>query len=290
MSAPATALPAMLSMAGAALLLTANEAIVKVLTLELGFGQLMSLRSGFAVLVLLPALWSRGGLRLAPAGRLAAAEGWMLLLRCAALTGSVFLFLWGLSLLPLASAMALVFTAPLFATLLGAGLLGERVGRWRWAALAVGFAGVLLITAPDGRIAWPALLPLGAAAGLGLSDMATRRLMQRASAPAVLLYSHAFIAFAGLATALDGGWDWPGLRDLAWIAAASLLFSLGLLLQMEAFRRADVSKVAPLRYLALVFAVLLGWWVWDELPGLGAVAGAAMIVVSGALVWRLDRS
>ncbi len=284
MARPGAAWPAMLAMTVASLLLAANEAIIKWLTATLPFGQLMSLRSGLSLVVLLPFLL-RGG-------DWGAAVGWrdwpLLLARNLALTASVFLFFWGLSLLPLADTMALVFTAPLFATLFGAWLLREEVGRWRCLALAVGFGGVLLITAPGGRIGWAALLPVLAAVGLALSDIATRRLMRRAPGVTVLLYTHAFIALAGLATLLRQDWLWPGLEEASWLVAASLLFSAGLLLQILALRRAAVSTLAPLRYLALAFAVLLGWAIWGQLPGWSALAGIVLIAASGLLVWLAD--
>ncbi len=279
----AAAWPAMLAMTVASLLLTANEAIIKWLTAELPFGQLMSLRSGLSLVVMLPLLLRVGR------GTAAGSGDWpYLLARSVALTVSVFLFLWGLSLLPLADNMALAFTAPLFATLFGAWFLREAVGPWRWLALAVGFAGVLLITAPGGRLDWIALLPICAAICLALSDIATRRLMRRAQGATVLLHTHAFIAVAGLATLLRGDWLWPSLAEAAWLAAASLLFSTGLLLQIFALRRAAVSTLAPLRYLALAFAVLLGWLVWGQLPGWGAFAGIVLIAASGVLVWHAD--
>jgi drug/metabolite transporter (DMT)-like permease len=184
----------------------------------------------------------------------------------------------------LADCVALGFAGPLFMTLLSIPLLGERVGPRRWAALAAGFGGVLMMLQPSGAsFSWPMLLPLAAAFTYALGVIASRQLSRTESTTSILFYYSLGVL---LVTGAVMPWQWvtPSWADLGIFALAGVVGSLGQLCLTQAYRYGEVSALAPLEYTALVWAVALGYVVWGELPGWPVLAGTALVITSSLYI------
>jgi drug/metabolite transporter (DMT)-like permease len=209
------------------------------------------------------------------------------LLRGAINVVSATAFYTSLRYLPFAEATAISFAAPLCVTLLSVFLLKERVDAARWAAIAFGFVGVLLIVRPGTASFQPAaLLPL-VTAMLYAVMMTTARGI---GAGEGMLTTGFYIVAAQLvcsAVALPWFWQAPQAAHWPFFAGVALFSTLGLTLITQAFRIAPASAIAPFDYTALVWATLLGWVFWSEVPDAFTYAGAAIIMAGGlALILR----
>lgn len=269
--------------AGSALLAT-NDAVVKWLTSDLPVGQIMFLRGGLLLAGLSLLLCIRGRVSVLRA------HNWVgQFQRTALVVLSTYLFVNALKLIPLADAISIAFASPLFTTLLAVPLLRETVGWRRWSAVLVGFLGVLLIAQPTGAgLAWAALLPLSVAFLSALRDIVTRRLSATEATLGILFYTTAGVTLGGLLS-LPFGWQ-PldgGLLGLLLLSAS--LVGAAHFLQIEAFRYAAATTVAPYRYVALVWALLLGYLVWGSLPNALGWLGALLIIASGLFIWWRER-
>ena len=170
-----TSLKGILCMLAGSALLTGNDAVLKWLTADYPVGQVMFLRGIFVFLPVFFLVWRAGG---RPVLRVSQRRGH--LARAVLVVAGTFLFVSGLSFLPLADAIAITFAGPLFITALAPPLLGEHVGWRRWSAVLVGFVGVLIMVRPTGAaVQWAALLPLAASLTGALRDLLTRRMAAR---------------------------------------------------------------------------------------------------------------
>jgi drug/metabolite transporter (DMT)-like permease len=271
-------------MTAGAMLLTTNDAIVKHLTVGLAVGQIMCLRAvvlAAAMLAVMGCLGRLEALRMRdPVG-----QG----LRALFMLGGSYFFIGGLAHLPLADNQALAFAGPLFTTLLAIPILGEQVGWRRWSALAIGFAGVLLMLRPSGEgFAWAALLPLGAAVAGALRDIWTRRLSASESSLGILFWTTIGVALGGFAS-LPWGWPAPEPQQLLLLLVCCALIGAAHFLQIEAFRYAEAAAVAPFRYCSLVWSVVLGLVFWGDIPSAAVLAGSALVIGSGLYLWRRER-
>jgi drug/metabolite transporter (DMT)-like permease len=186
------------------------------------------------------------------------------------------------TLLPLAESATIGFVAPLFSVLLSALLLGEKVGRHRWSAVAIGFLGVLIVMQPGGG-ALPRLglaVALLSALGVAAVTITIRTIGRTEGAPTIVLWFTLFsMAATGLLVPIYG--QWHDAHDWAILLALGLSGGIGQLFMTSALRYAPVSVVVPFDYTQLLWAVLLGWWLWGTHPPATTWAGAAIIVVSG---------
>jgi len=201
-------------------------------------------------------------------------------------------FVTALALIPLTTATAIFQAMPLFVTMGAALFLGEAVGWRRWTAVTVGFLGVLIIIRPGGTEFSPTLLwPLLAVAGLGLRDLATRRIPSSIST--MQLATWGFIAVAILGTGMllvSGGGRVPdGAQTLA--ICGALTCGLGAYWALtEASRIGEVSAVTPFRYSRLVFGLMIGILVFEERPDLWTWVGAAVILGAGLYTFARERA
>lgn len=192
--------------------------------------------------------------------------------------------------LPLADTHAVAATSPLIVIALAAPMLGEHAGLKRWLAVAAGFCGVLLIIRPGFQaLDWPLLLPLLGALLWAVYQLLTR-LTARHDRPETTLLWTASIGFAALS--LIGPWQWHQPDALAWVLIVSLatLGSLSHYALIRALDFAPASVMQPYSYSLLVWASVLGWLVFGDVPDGLTMAGAAVVVGSGIYTWRLDRS
>ncbi len=211
-----------------------------------------------------------------------------------------------LAALPLAEAVSIFYSAPLFMTALAGPLLGEYPGLRRWSALAVGFVGVLVILKPQGELSLAALLAVASALTYALSAIITRRIGAADSAESMAMTaSLVYVALAGAAgLALGDGrlagsdqpeiaflvraWSWPGARDFALFSLCGLIAAIGFTCLAQAYRLAPAASVAPFEYSSLPWAVLLGWVIWSDLPDVWLGLGIALVVGSGLYVFRRE--
>ncbi len=194
-------------------------------------------------------------------------------------------------LMPLGGAIAINFAAPLFATLFAALWLNERVGAVRGAALVVGFGGVLLVAAPGAdsfRIG--ALFALVNAVLYGSVTAAVRGMTKTESAETLTMYQMVFLAlFFTLGLPLFG-FVWPRGGDLAVLLLNGVINAVGQYWWTRSLTLAPPAAVGPFYYFSLVWALLLGFAVWGEVPTLPLLAGSAVVVGSGlALLWHERR-
>jgi drug/metabolite transporter (DMT)-like permease len=269
------------AMMAAAGLLTLNDAASKYLTENYPLGQVFALRQGAALLFMLPYARAVTGLAaLRPVNHSGQLLRGLLFVMGAGLT------LTSLSLLPLSFVTIVLFSSPLFVALFSAPVLGERVGLHQWIAILAGFAGVLMIVHPTGsNFAWAMLLPLCAAFTTGMRDAVTRRLSRTDSSISVLLWSGVLVMLVGLCT-IPFGWKPVDLKGAAWFFAAGLFNAAAHFMGIEAFRLGKAALVAPFRYTGLLWAMLLGFVVWREVPDAWMIAGATVVVCAGIHMLR----
>ncbi len=274
-------LQGILFMLAGSFFMSLNNAILKWLSAGYPAGQILFMRSAFIFVAIGFFIWRAGGWHTARIGNPKAH-----LLRASCVVCSAFLFMNAVRLLPLADVIAITFVAPLFLTALATPVLGEHVGVRRWAAVTVGFIGVLIIIRPGGDL-WrlAALLPLGTALADATRDLFTRRMTNaRETANAILVTTTAAVGFAGLCTSVAGNWIWLTPEDFGLIAVGGLITACGHYCMVETFRMAEAGLVAPFRYSSILWAGGLGYIFWDDIPDRWVVAGTVVLIGSGLYI------
>ena len=274
-----------------AFLLAVMSALVRFLGEKFPVGQTMFFRSAFAILPVLVIYAWRNELAAAvrtsrPLGHVG--RGLISVL-------GMFCNFSALARLPIVDATAISFAAPLITVAMAAILLKERVRMYRWSAVIVGFVGILVMLVPNFD---PALRAAGVASGVGLafaivgafcnagSVIQTRRLTQTETTSSIVFYFSLVCAVAGLAT-LPFGWLKPNWLELLALITVGLCGGVAHILLTESYRWAPASLVAPFDYTAMVWAFLLGYFFFHELPGAFIFAGAVIIAAAGLFViWR----
>jgi len=211
------------------------------------------------------------------------------LLRGLIFTGTMFCFVTGLTLLPLAETTAIAFAAPLFVTLLSGPLLHERVERLPALASLVGFLGVLIVVRPGAAgFQWGALIVIGAAICYALMMITARRYGGKERLWAMVFYA-TLVPLVVSALLLPSVWRTPqGIHWLGFICSGVLGMGAVSFITL-AFRYAPAALAAPFDYTAMVWAVLLGWWLWGEVPDVWVFVGAGVIIASGLAIALHER-
>lgn len=263
---------------------TANDALMKAAMQTVPLMQAIAVRGAFTFAALLAIALATGGLVLRLPGR----DRAMLGLRTLAEVGSTLTFLAALAHMPLANLSAIMQSLPLAVTVAAVLAFGERVA-WRQAvAILAGFAGVLLIVRPgtDGFSVWSVLGVLSVAMVV-VRDLSTRRMSASLPTLTVAVTAAGAVGLTGLGGVLAGGAAVPLTAPvLALLAGAAGCLVLGYLTVVQAMRQGDVARVAPFRYTALVWAILLGWGIFGALPDTVTWVGAALVVGSGLVTLR----
>lgn len=211
------------------------------------------------------------------------------LLRSGLLFSATLFFFAGLSRMELAEAVALMQTAPLIITALAALVLGEVVGIRRWSGVCIGLIGALIILRPGLGVFQPAsLLPLGAAACMASYQVATRMLSGADGIWTTMLYTAGAGTVIG-SVAVPFFWTTPSLFEVMLMAAMGVFAGLGHLALVYGMGQAPASTLAPFNYTALIWAMILGFVFFAELPDALTLAGAAVIVGAGLYVWHRER-
>ncbi len=255
------------------------DAIVKWMTAIYPLPVVVTLRSWFGLPFMLLLVHLQGGF-----GQLRSRRPAVHGLRFLFVLGLSFGFFWGLSQMKLVDAVALSFVAPILVALLSVPLLREHVGRHRWFAIGVGFIGVLVMLRPgSGVFQWASVVVLGSAFCYALLMVSTRAFKVTESSEALMFWPAFGIAVTGVLLA-PFFWVTPAWGDLALFAAAGLFGTLGIVCLTHAFRLAPAAVVSPFEYSALIWATLLGYLLWGELPDSVTVIGAGIIIASGLYI------
>jgi drug/metabolite transporter (DMT)-like permease len=212
-------------------------------------------------------------------------------LRAAVLLGSTLLNFVAVFYLPLTITAALMFSSPLWICLLSIPLLGEEVGWRRWAAMLVGFGGILIVARPwTGDLHWAVLLSLGAALCGALYAILTRRLAGRDSTNTQQFYA-GLIATVGVAPLALLDWTWPSGAG-SWVAFCLIgVFGWGgHQLLTIAHRYAPASTLAPFSYVQIVYMTASSWVIFAQPPDRWVIVGAAVVAGSGLYIWLRERA
>jgi drug/metabolite transporter (DMT)-like permease len=274
---------------GATLTFTLMYAVIK-LAGKVPVGEVIFFRAFFA---LVP-LFALAVFTVGPAATIRTARPVFHLVRSAAGVSSMFLNFTAVTLLPLADITAFQFVAPIFAVVLAIPILGEQVGLWRWGAVIVGFAGILLMLEPHGgaRAILGHGFSTGAAFALGGAFLSAfvvvfiRQMSTTERSETIVFFFMTTCALAGAVTML---WDRTALTpaQTGWLILCGLLGGVGQICMTFSYRYAEPSLLAPFDYVSMVWAVLLGYFVLAEVPQAMVMAGAGVVIAAGLfIVWR----
>jgi drug/metabolite transporter (DMT)-like permease len=272
-----------------------QDLIIKLISDLYPVHEALAIRGLVALPILLALVAMTGGL-----SRLGSRSWLVLALRGTVMFSAYTSYYLGLAALPFAICISLYFVAPIFMTLLSATVLRERVGRRQWAAVLVGFIGILIVLRPERDFFDPAaLLPIYAGFAYAISATIARKVGGEASAPVMAFYANGIYLAAGLimGAALAGtvlpadehksmafllrSWSWPTPLDLSLLAACGVIAAAGTTMLTQAYRLASPSIVAPFEYTGLAWSLIYGWTVWGEAPDAVAWAGIALVVAAG---------
>ena len=255
------------------------DAIIKWLTADYSVAQVVALRSWFGLPLLCLFALYEGGLETLRTRRPLVHVGRYLLVLALS-----FSFFWALSQMKLVDAIAITFAAPIFITALSVPLLKEPVGLHRWVAISVGFCGVLIMLRPGiGVFQWAALVVLGSVVVYALLMITTRAFKSTESTAALMLYPQLGMSLTGIVLA-PYFWVTPSLGDLGLFALAGLFGSVGVMCLTHAFRLGPAAVISPFEYSALIWASLLGFLLWGELPDAITLVGAGIVISSGLYI------
>ncbi|WP_165361203.1 DMT family transporter [Lichenibacterium ramalinae] len=264
------------------LLFAVNDALGKWLVGTYGVGEILALRSLGAAAVLVPLLaLRRPDLDIRDQWRLHA-------LRLACMAGDSFGFYYATRSLPLADVMCFYLAAPLIITTLSALLLGERIGAFRWGAVLLGFCGVVIALRPTGAAVSPAALVALFGATMFAGAITTTRGLRRTDWLTLTAWQYLGTGLFGAVLA-PAGWATPSAFDVLLMGLVGAV-SMGCFVCItRALAMAPASLLAPFQYASMVWAAVLGLVIWGDVPGSSVVAGSAIIVASGLVVFARER-
>ena len=190
--------------------------------------------------------------------------------------------------LPLATVVSISFAAPIFTTIFSIFMLNEKVGFYRWLAVIVGFVGIVIISEPGfSSLNFYYIYPIIFCLGLSYVAIAIRKL---SSTEPVWLISF-FFSFSIMILSFFSfyqNWILPSFIDLFLLAMIGILGGLANLWLSQSYKFSEVSLVTPLKYLALIFAIIFGYFIWDEIPTLKTLLGAALVILSSFIIFRRE--
>jgi drug/metabolite transporter (DMT)-like permease len=263
-----------------------NDAMIKSLGERLPAAQMIVVRGVMAISLIAVVAWKMGAMaRIADVAR-----GWVVL-RASFEGIGTFLYLAALFQLPLANATAINLSSPLFIAVLAVVFLRERVDRRRWLTIMVGFVGVLMVIQPraEGFNAY-AWLCLFATLIYAFRDLLTRKIPPATPSILVTLTTATVVWQMAVVILIYQGWKPMQWRDVGLLAIASVFLSAGYYAVIAAMRHGEVSVVAPFRYVGLLWALVLGYVVWGDVPNLLAWLGIVLLIAAGLFMLRQQRA
>jgi len=190
--------------------------------------------------------------------------------------------------LPLATVVSISFAAPIFTTILSIFLLSEKVGLFRWLAVVVGFVGIIIITEPGfTSLNVYFIYPLIFCLGMSYVAITIRQLSTTEPVWLISLYFSATITLASFFT-IPYGWIMPDIKDLMLLMSIGILGGAANLWLSQSYKFSEVSLVTPLKYLALVFAIIFGYFIWNEVPSIKTLIGAFLVITSSIIIFRRE--
>lgn len=263
---------------------TINDMLMKLVTQDLPLFQSITMRGGLTVVALglMVITMAQGQFRLPRA------DSRIVGIRAVAETAATFTFIAALMHMPLANLSAILQSLPLLVTLSAALFFGDRIGWRRMTAIAIGFIGVLIIIRPGttGFDIW-SLVGLASVATVVVRDLATRQLSRAIPSVTVAFWTSVLLTLTAGLMSLWEGWIMPQTLTLFLIPAAAVGVIAGYLTIIRAMRVGDLGFVAPYRYTALLWAIVLGYLAFGEFPDRWTLIGSAIVVATGIFtIWR----
>ena len=192
--------------------------------------------------------------------------------------------------LPLATVVSISFAAPIFTTIFSIFLLNEKVGLYRWLAVIVGFIGIVIISEPGlSSLNLYYIYPVIFCLGLSYVAIAIRKL---SSTEPVWLISF-FFSFSIMILSFFSfyqKWIMPDFLDLFLLSMIGILGGVANLWLSQSYKLSEVSLVTPLKYLALVFAIIFGYFIWDEVPTSKTLIGATLVILSSIIIFKRENT
>lgn len=272
-----------LLMAGAAVSFACMAVIIRICSQQVHAFEIAFFRNLFGLAFMLPWLLRGPGI-----GQLATGRFGLYLLRAVLGIAAMLSFFWALTAMPVAGAVAISFTAPLFITVGAALVLGEVVRVRRWSATLVGFAGMLLMLRPGASTLHPAALAaLFSAVAMAGSALAIKALSGTESSRAIVTWMVVLMTPLSLPAALLV-WEWPEPATWVLLVATGGLGTVGHLLLTSALKTGDASYVMPFDFVRLPAAALLAWWLFAETVDIWTWIGAAIIFAATVYITRRE--
>ena len=190
--------------------------------------------------------------------------------------------------LPLATVVSISFAAPIFTTIFSIFFLSEKVGMYRWLAVIVGFIGIIVIAEPGfSSLNIYFVYPIIFCLGLSYVAIAIRQLSTTEPIWLIALNFSAAITIVSFFT-IPFGWIMPDIKDLILLSFIGIFGGVANLWLSQSYKFSEVSLVTPLKYLALVFAIIFGYFIWNEIPSIKTLAGAFLVIISSIIIFRRE--
>ena len=190
--------------------------------------------------------------------------------------------------LPLATVVSISFAAPIFTTIFSIFFLSEKVGFYRWLAVFVGFFGIIIITEPGfSSLNIYYIYPIIFCLGLSYVAIAIRQLSTTEPVWLISLNFSAAITIVSLFT-IPYGWIMPNFKDFFLLSLIGIFGGVANLWLSQSYKFSEVSLVTPLKYLALVFAIIFGYFIWNEVPTIKTLSGALLVILSSIIIFRRE--
>ena len=190
--------------------------------------------------------------------------------------------------LPLATVVSISFAAPIFTTIFSIFLLNEKVGIFRWLAVIIGFLGILIITEPGiSQLNIYYIFPIIFCLGLSYVAITIRQLSTTEPVWLISFYFSLSITLLSFLT-LPQGWVMPSLNHLILLSLVGIFGGVANLWLSQSYKYSEVSLVTPLKYLALVFAIIFGYFIWGEVPTIKTLLGSFLVIISTLIIFRRE--
>ena len=190
--------------------------------------------------------------------------------------------------LPLATVVSISFAAPVFTTIFSIFFLSEKVGIFRWLAVLIGFIGIIIIAEPGlSQLNIFYIYPIIFCLGMAYVAISIRQLSKTEPVWLISLYFSLAITLLSLVT-IPGGWIVPSFVDFIILSLLGVFGGVANLWLSQSYKFSEVSLVTPLKYLALVFAIIFGYFIWDEIPTLKTLVGATLVILSSVIIFRRE--
>ena len=190
--------------------------------------------------------------------------------------------------LPLATVVSISFAAPIFTTIFSIFLLHEKVGLYRWLAVFIGFIGILIITEPGiNSLNIYYIFPIIFCLGLSYVAIAIRQLSSTEPVWLISFYFSLSITLLSFLT-IPYGWVIPDFKDFLILSMIGIFGGVANLWLGQSYKYSEVSLVTPLKYLALLFAIIFGYFIWNEIPTIKTLFGALLVIVSTMIIFRRE--